>query len=108
MDRPILVFHHTDTHIQVLSASLTLSISNKQTDSVSCDKIKRILTYECRCNKRQKEKLRDLYDLVYCDTELRGGLEHIKTETRLRGGRFEFRWEPWHQGDRATPGATFF
>jgi len=49
--------------------------------------INRILTYECRCNERRRVKSEGSTRLVY--TGLRGGLEHLKIETRLRGERFE-------------------
>ncbi len=49
--------------------------------------LKRILIYECRCNERLKVKSEGSTRLVY--TGLRGGLEHLKIETRLRDGRFE-------------------
>jgi hypothetical protein len=49
--------------------------------------LKRILIYECRCNERLKAKAEGSIRLTY--TGLRGGLEHLKIETRLRGGRFE-------------------
>ena len=49
--------------------------------------VKRILTYECRCNVRLKAKSEGSIRLAH--TELRGGLEHLKIETRLRGGMFE-------------------
>jgi hypothetical protein len=47
--------------------------------------VKRILIYECRCNERLKGKVEGSIRLVY--TGLCGGLEHLKIETRLRGGR---------------------
>jgi hypothetical protein len=43
--------------------------------------------YECRCNERLKGKTEGSTRLTY--TGLFGGLEHLKIETRLRGGRFE-------------------
>jgi hypothetical protein len=43
--------------------------------------------YECRCNERLGAKAEGSTRLVY--TGLRGGLEHLKFETRLRGERFE-------------------
>jgi hypothetical protein len=49
--------------------------------------LKRILTYECRCNERLKSKDEASTLLVY--TGVRGGLEHLKIETILRGKRFE-------------------
>ena len=58
-------------------------------DSV-CEEIKRelkkILIYECRCNARLKAKTEGSTHLTY--SGLRGGLEHLKIETRLRGERF--------------------
>ncbi len=47
----------------------------------------RILIYECRCNERLKARDKGSTRLTY--TGLRGGLEHLKTETRLRSERFE-------------------
>jgi hypothetical protein len=47
--------------------------------------LKRILVYEIRCN----ERLRVEGSLRLTYTGLSGGLEHLKIETRLRGGRFE-------------------
>ena len=41
----------------------------------------------CRCNERLKSKTEGPTRLEY--TGLRGGLEHLKIETRLRGERFE-------------------
>ena len=49
--------------------------------------LKRIIIYECRCNERLKAKTEGSTRLTY--TGLRGGLEHLKIETRLRGERFE-------------------
>ena len=49
--------------------------------------IQSILTCECRCNERLKAKTEGSIHLVY--TGLRGGLEDLKIETRLRDGRFE-------------------
>jgi hypothetical protein len=49
--------------------------------------LNRRLTYECRCDERQKAKAEGSTRLAY--TGLRGGLEHLKIETRLRGERFE-------------------
>jgi hypothetical protein len=48
--------------------------------------VKRILIYECRCNEILKGKAEGSLRLAY--TWLRGGLEHLKIETSLRGGRF--------------------
>jgi hypothetical protein len=49
--------------------------------------LKRILIYECRCNERLKVKSEGSRRLAY--TGLIGGLEPLKIETRLRGGRFQ-------------------
>ncbi len=49
--------------------------------------LKRILLYECRCNERLKSKGERSTLLTY--TGFRGGLEHLKMETRLRDERFE-------------------
>ena len=49
--------------------------------------LKRILIYECRCNERLKTKAEGSTRLTY--TGLRGGLEHLKIETRLRDEMFE-------------------
>jgi hypothetical protein len=49
--------------------------------------LKRVLIYECRCNERLKAKVEESIRLTY--TGLCGGLEHLKIETRLSGGRFE-------------------
>ena len=43
--------------------------------------------YECRCNETLKGKAEGSTHLTY--TGLRGGLEHLKIETRLRDERFE-------------------
>jgi hypothetical protein len=43
--------------------------------------------YECRCNEILKVKTEESIRLTY--TGLWGGLEHLKIETRLSGGRFE-------------------
>ena len=43
--------------------------------------------YGCRCNERVKAKTEGSIRLAY--TGLRGGLEHLKIETRLRDERFE-------------------
>ncbi len=48
--------------------------------------LKRILIHG-RCNERLKSKTEGPTRLEY--TGLRGGLEHLKIETRLRGERFE-------------------
>ena len=48
--------------------------------------LKRILIYECRCNERLKGKDEGSTRLAY--TGLRGGMEHLKIDTRLRGERF--------------------
>ena len=45
-----------------------------------------ILIYECRCNARLKGKGEGSTRLTY--TGLRGGLEHLKIETRLINERF--------------------
>ena len=50
--------------------------------------VDRILIYECRCNERLKAKAEGSTRLAY--TGLRGGLEHLKIVTRLRGNGF---WE---------------
>ena len=49
--------------------------------------IKRRPTYECRCDERLKAKAEGSTRLSY--TRLRGGLEHLKIETRLIDERFE-------------------
>jgi hypothetical protein len=49
--------------------------------------LQRILIYECWCNERLKVKVEGSTLLTY--TGLRGGLEHLKIETRLRDERFE-------------------
>ena len=49
--------------------------------------LKRIPIYECWCNERLKAKAEGSTRLAY--TGLRGGLEHVKIETRLRDERFE-------------------
>jgi hypothetical protein len=51
--------------------------------------LKRILTYECRCDERLKVKAEGSIRLTYTVTVLCEGLEHLKIETRLRDGRFE-------------------
>jgi hypothetical protein len=43
--------------------------------------------YECRCDERLRAKAEGSTRLTY--TGLRGGLEHLKIETRLRDERFE-------------------
>ncbi len=43
--------------------------------------------YECRCDERQKAKAERSTRLAY--TGLRGGLEHLKMETRVIDARFE-------------------
>ena len=48
--------------------------------------INRILMYECRCDERLKDKPERSTRLVY--TGFRGGLEHLKIETRLIDERF--------------------
>jgi hypothetical protein len=45
------------------------------------------LIYECRCNERLKATPEGSTRLGY--TGFRGGLEHLKIETRLKGERFE-------------------
>jgi hypothetical protein len=50
------------------------------------ENLKRRLTYECRCDKRLKVKTEGSTRLTY--TGLRGGLEHLKIETRLIDERF--------------------
>ena len=50
-------------------------------------KIKKILIYECRCDEILRAEAEGSTRLGY--TGLIGGLEHLKIETRLRGGRFE-------------------
>ena len=47
--------------------------------------LNKILIHECRCNERQKDKTEGSTRLGYT----RGGLEHLKIETRLRDERFE-------------------
>ena len=42
--------------------------------------------YECRCDERLKAKVEGSTRLAY--TGLRGGLEHLKIETRLIDERF--------------------
>jgi hypothetical protein len=58
----------------------------KQSDCVYYQSIKQVLNirliYECRCNERLKAKVEGSTRLAY--TGLRGGLEHLKMETRLR------------------------
>ncbi len=49
-------------------------------------KLKRRLIYECRCDERLKAKTEGSKRLAY--TGLRGGLEHLKIETRLTDERF--------------------
>ena len=49
--------------------------------------INRRLIYECRCDERLKAKAEGSTRLSY--TGLRGGLEHLKIETRLIDERFE-------------------
>ena len=49
-------------------------------------KLKRRLIYECRCDERLKAKTEGSKRLAY--TGLRGGLEHLKIETRLIDERF--------------------
>jgi hypothetical protein len=49
--------------------------------------LNRILIYECRCDERLKAKSEGSARLGY--TGLSGGLEHLKTETRLIDERFE-------------------
>jgi hypothetical protein len=44
------------------------------------------LTYECRCDERLKAKAEGSTRLAY--TGFRGGLEHLKIETRLIDERF--------------------
>ena len=46
----------------------------------------RRLIYECRCDERLKVKVEGSTLLVY--TGFRGGLEHLKIETRLIDERF--------------------
>ena len=48
--------------------------------------LKRILIYECQCNERLKDKDEGSTRLTY--TGLRGGLEHLKIETRLIDEKF--------------------
>ncbi len=47
--------------------------------------LNRRLIYECRCDERLKLKVRDLHP---SHTGFRGGLEHLKIETRLIDERF--------------------
>jgi hypothetical protein len=49
--------------------------------------LNRILIYECRCDDRLRAKDEGSTRLAY--TRLRGGLEHLKIETRLIDERFE-------------------
>ncbi len=49
-------------------------------------KLKRRLIYECRCDERLKTKAEGSTRLTY--TGFHGGLEHLKTETRLIDERF--------------------
>ena len=49
--------------------------------------VNRIRIHECRCDERPKDKSEGSTLLTY--TGLRGGLEHLKIETRLRDERFE-------------------
>ena len=49
--------------------------------------LKRILIHVCRCNERLKAKDEGSTLLGY--TGLRGGLEHLKIETRFRDERVE-------------------
>jgi hypothetical protein len=49
--------------------------------------LQRILIHECRCYDRIKAESEGSIRLGY--TGLRGGLEHLKIERRLRVGRFE-------------------
>ena len=48
--------------------------------------LKRRPIYECRCDERLKVKTEGSTHLTY--TGLRGGLEHLKIETRLIDERF--------------------
>ena len=48
--------------------------------------LKRRPIYECRCDERLKAKAEESTRLAY--TRLRGGLEHLKIETRLINERF--------------------
>jgi hypothetical protein len=48
--------------------------------------LNRRLTYECRCDERQRVKAEGSTHLTY--TGLCGGLEHLKIETRLIDERF--------------------
>ena len=49
--------------------------------------VRRIHIYGCRCNERLKAKTEGSTRLTY--NRLRGGLRHLKIETRLTGERFE-------------------
>ena len=49
-------------------------------------KVNRRLVYECRCDERLTGKSEGSTRLVY--TGLRGGLEHLKIETRLTDESF--------------------
>ena len=49
--------------------------------------LKRILIYECQCNERLETQDEGSTRLSYIG--LRGGLEYLKIETRLRAERFE-------------------
>ncbi len=48
--------------------------------------LNRRLTYECRCDERLKSKDEGSTRLTY--TGFRGGLEHLKIETKLIDKRF--------------------
>jgi hypothetical protein len=49
--------------------------------------LNRRLIYECRCDERPKAKAERSTRLAY--TGFRGGLEHLKIDTRLIDKRFE-------------------
>ena len=49
--------------------------------------LNRILIFECRCNESLRVKAEGSTHLTY--TGLLGGLEHLKTDTRLIVERFE-------------------
>ena len=49
--------------------------------------LNRILIYDCRCDERLISKAEGSTSFTY--TGLRGGLEHLKIETRLIDERFE-------------------
>jgi hypothetical protein len=50
--------------------------------------LNRILIYECRCDERLRAEGEDLH-VSHTLGDRRGGLEHLKIETRIRDERFE-------------------